>query len=396
MAVESLGSYGRQALAAVVAGDVDQVNQLVAAGTLQLGAIDTATRALEASLDEIPDVGDGSELLLSPEVQDRYEGLVPTPDFTNGLDDDWRTFTGRALDAANLNALLARHDQETAAAAQQGVQEKYPQALLLLDVSDATIRQMKAVRDRLAATTDVSTLTRWIERAEQYDAALRHLYEVLVDADGKVTKEVRAAFEGEQDARKRLPVDTRPLVVIMADVAQGGLNQVVISIEETRQSLSDALQIQRQIEQDEDVGSTGSEPRDRLAQRREATYTHPHVSAAVAAPSPHRRAATLREDLPLRIRIVTGQPWDARADVLVVPVVGDPDFAGPLGEVDRRAGGELAALPPSASCAASGSAPRSGAGASCPSHASSRSRPGRPTSSIARSCARSARPASGG
>ena len=46
----------------------------------------------------------------------------------------------------------------------------------------------------------------------------------------------------------------------------------------------------------------------------------------------------------MRIRIVTGQPWDARADVLVVPVVGDPDFAGPLGEVDRRAGGELAAL----------------------------------------------------
>ena len=255
--VESLGSYGRQALAAVVAGDVDQVNQLVAAGTLQLGAIDTATKALDASLDAIPDVGNGSELLLSPEVQDRYDGLVPTPEFTNGLDDDWRTFTGRALDAANLNALLARHDQETAAAAQQGVQEKYPQALLLLDVSDATIRQTKAVRDRLAATTDVATLTRWIERAEQYDAALRHLYEVLVDADGKVTRQVRAAFADEQDARRRLPVDTRPLVIIMADVAQGGLNQVVISIEETRQSLADALQIQRQIEQDEDVRVDG-------------------------------------------------------------------------------------------------------------------------------------------
>ena len=255
--VESLGSYGRQALAAVVAGDVDQVNELVAAGTLQLGAIDTAAKALDASLDAIPDVGNGSELLLSPEVQDRYDGLVPTPEFTNGLDDDWRTFTGRALDAANLNALLARHDQETAAAAQQGVQEKYPQALLLLDVSDATIRQTKAVRDRLAATTDVATLTRWIERAEQYDAALRHLYEVLVDADGKVTRQVRAAFADEQDARRRLPVDTRPLVIIMADVAQGGLNQVVISIEETRQSLADALQIQRQIEQDEDVSVDG-------------------------------------------------------------------------------------------------------------------------------------------
>ena len=46
----------------------------------------------------------------------------------------------------------------------------------------------------------------------------------------------------------------------------------------------------------------------------------------------------------MHIRIVTGQPWDAPADVLVVPVVGDPDFAGPLGELDRRSGGELSGL----------------------------------------------------
>jgi len=111
------------------------------------------------------------------------------------------------------------------------------------------------VRDRLAATTDVATLTRWINRNEAYDAALRNLYEVLIDADGKVTKAVREAFADEQAARKRLPVDTRPLVVIMADVAQGGLNQAVISIEETRQSLADALEIQRQLQQDEAIGT---------------------------------------------------------------------------------------------------------------------------------------------
>jgi leucyl aminopeptidase len=46
----------------------------------------------------------------------------------------------------------------------------------------------------------------------------------------------------------------------------------------------------------------------------------------------------------LQIRIVTGQPWDAKADVLVVPVVGDPDFSGLLGELDRRAGGGLSGL----------------------------------------------------
>jgi len=253
--VQSLGSFGRQALAAVVAGDVDQVNETVAAGSLQLGAIDQARASLDELLERVPDVGNGSELVVSPEIQDRYDGLVPTPDFTTGLEDDWRLFTGRALDAANLNALLARHDRETAGAAQQGTQEKYPQAILLLDASDATIRQAKAVRDRLAATTDVATLARWINRNEAYDAALRNLYEVLIDADGKVTKAVREAFADEQAARKRLPVDTRPLVVIMADVAQGGLNQAVISIEETRQSLADALEIQRQLQQDEAIGT---------------------------------------------------------------------------------------------------------------------------------------------
>ena len=46
----------------------------------------------------------------------------------------------------------------------------------------------------------------------------------------------------------------------------------------------------------------------------------------------------------MQLRVVTDQPWDVSADVLVVPVVADPAFDGPLGELDRRAGGELQAL----------------------------------------------------
>ena len=65
--------------------------------------------------------------------------------------------------------------------------------------------------------------------------------------------------------------------------------------------------------------------------------------SAVAAPGAHR-PRDLREDLSLQIRIVTGQPWEAPADVLVVPVVGEPDFSGPLGELNRLSGGELATL----------------------------------------------------
>ena len=43
----------------------------------------------------------------------------------------------------------------------------------------------------------------------------------------------------------------------------------------------------------------------------------------------------------MQLRVVTDQPWDVPADVLVVPVAAEPAFDGPLGELDRRAGGEL-------------------------------------------------------
>lgn len=46
----------------------------------------------------------------------------------------------------------------------------------------------------------------------------------------------------------------------------------------------------------------------------------------------------------MQIRVVTGQPWEAAADLLVLPAVGEPEFSGELDELDRRTGGELRAL----------------------------------------------------
>jgi len=45
----------------------------------------------------------------------------------------------------------------------------------------------------------------------------------------------------------------------------------------------------------------------------------------------------------MQIRVVTDQPWDVPADLLAVPIVGEPAWDGPLGELDRRTGGELRA-----------------------------------------------------
>ena len=46
----------------------------------------------------------------------------------------------------------------------------------------------------------------------------------------------------------------------------------------------------------------------------------------------------------MQLRVVTDHPWDVAADVLVVPIIGEPDFQGPLDELDRRSGGELRAM----------------------------------------------------
>ena len=46
----------------------------------------------------------------------------------------------------------------------------------------------------------------------------------------------------------------------------------------------------------------------------------------------------------MKLRVVTDQPWDVPADVLVIPVAAPPEFEGALAELDQRAGGELASL----------------------------------------------------
>ncbi len=46
----------------------------------------------------------------------------------------------------------------------------------------------------------------------------------------------------------------------------------------------------------------------------------------------------------MQLRVVTDQPWDVAADVLVIPIIGEPKFEGQFAELDRRSGGELRAL----------------------------------------------------
>jgi hypothetical protein len=247
--MEAFGITARLALAQVVAGSVDGLGDSIATGTLELAAVTRQAEALEAGIADVPGVGAGAGLRLAPEIRDRYEALLGTSGLTAGLEADWAAFTARAVDAAGLSTLLAEHDRRTAAAAKAGAAGHYQDALEALDRSDATMAETLALRDRLAPTTDVTTLSTWLERNAAYDAALRDLYQSLVRARGRVTDAVRRAFAAEQAARERLPGDTRGLVVIMAEVSQGGLNQAVISIEEARGAIDAALAAQQELDE---------------------------------------------------------------------------------------------------------------------------------------------------
>jgi len=255
--VDQLGSTARLALSQVVAGDVDELQDTISAGTLRLGGVQRLTDDLEASLADVPYSGADWALHVSAGLHRRYQQLVGTAGLTAGLEAGWASFTGRSLAAARLTSLLTRHDEQTAAAAKLGSDGRFKDALAQLDTSDATIAEARRLSDELAGSTDVSTLTAWLDRNASYDAALRNLYAALIKSNGRVTDAVRRAFDREQQARAQLPTDTRALVVIMADIAQGGLNQAVIAIEQARGSLADALDVQEQLRDDPDRPPAG-------------------------------------------------------------------------------------------------------------------------------------------
>ncbi|HYO41948.1 MAG TPA: hypothetical protein VES19_02010 [Candidatus Limnocylindrales bacterium] len=240
--VDRLAESARRALTQLSDVDPGALTGTIDEGTAQLLEVTSLERELAEALANVPYTGDDWALHVSPGIHERWRQLDGAAGLAAGLEADWAGFTGRAIDAARLSTLLVRHDEETAAAAKAGSAGTYKAAVVQLDASDATIAAAIELRDRLSRSTDVTTLTEWLDRNAAYDKALRTLYAALIKSDGRATSEVKKAFEGEQAARAQLPGDTRGMVVIMSDIAQGGLNQVVIAIEETRGALAQALE----------------------------------------------------------------------------------------------------------------------------------------------------------
>jgi hypothetical protein len=240
--VDALSTEARAALAALNGADPTASGAAIEHGDRLVSGIITRTALLRRALGDVPYVGTPEAgLTVSDAVVARHATLVAALDATDGLDTAWTRLTLGSVAATNMSRMLAEHDRLVVAAADRGVNAKYASAIKVLDEAKAQIAAARVLRDELSATVDVSVLDEWLARNEDYDIALQNLYEALSKVGTKITKETRAAVKAEAEARARLPPDTRGLVVIMAEIGQGGMSRAVIAIEEARAKLTDAL-----------------------------------------------------------------------------------------------------------------------------------------------------------
>jgi hypothetical protein len=240
--VAALGVASRGALAALNGSDLETVDAAIAEGDELVASIRDRSAGLRAALAATPLIGTPeADFEVSARVQERHRRLVEALGATGDLDGAWARLTIGSVAASRLSARLADHDTAVLKAAGQGRDADYDNAVETLDDAEAAITEARTLRNRLAATVDVTVLDQWLDRNAAYDTALRDLYLALRDVGGRVTDKVRDAIAAEKAAKARLPPDARGLIVIMSEIGRGGMNSAVITIEEARGRLAEAL-----------------------------------------------------------------------------------------------------------------------------------------------------------
>jgi hypothetical protein len=256
---EELGQHGRAAVAALISGDGTRLATEVDQGQRLVEDITVAVTRVRTRLRTIPGFGPFQERYFSAVTIQRWNDVNFALDQTAGVDAGWTALARGSQDAVRLLFLLDQHDQYVAAAAQAGTQAKYQEAIGLLDLAVPPMADLRALQNSLAARVDVVLLTELLDRSADLDAALRTLYTLLVESQGKTTDAITAAIATVDAARKALPADSRAITVVLSDIARSGPNEAVIRIEQARGRLLEALRLLTPEESDQSSGS-GDEP----------------------------------------------------------------------------------------------------------------------------------------
>jgi hypothetical protein len=240
--VDRLGVEGRRVLVALLERDRASIASGVASGSALLGGINRDALSIRGYLAVLPGDEPFAKLRIAQSQLARHEVAVHAIDSTRGIDTAWARLTAGSQLASTLIVLLEDHDVTMAAAAEKGRAQAYADALPIIARAKTMLDDATSLRNSLANTTDVAILDQWLRRNRTYDEALEALYEAFVASHGRVTVEVTRAFQLHEAARAQLPPDARGLELIMIGIAQGGLNQPVITIEQAGEQLASALE----------------------------------------------------------------------------------------------------------------------------------------------------------
>jgi len=237
--VDALAGVARDALVDTVARRDDLVAADLQRGDDLVASIERRAAEVRGLIDGLP-VG-GRPGALGAAAQLKLEAAIDAVAAVEPLPSSWRALADSTLPPLGVARLINQHDRATFSATQEGVAGRFLPALDGLDSAGGLLGEIRALRGRLPPTADVSTLVAWLEVADAYDDALAALYRELLTSGGEMTDAARAALAEVERAQTRLPADTKAVTVIMGELAQGGLNQAAIAVEEARGALAAAI-----------------------------------------------------------------------------------------------------------------------------------------------------------
>jgi hypothetical protein len=239
--VERLAEDAKTALEEIASSDPTKLQDSLAQGSEVAATINTETNALLGALAGLPGGEPHADLRYSNDTLVRRAAILAALDAAASLNAHWLQVTGRAVEASQLTTLIAEHDEIVLSAAAEGRARKYADAATTLDQAILAVVNVKEQRTKLIAGNEPTVLDEWITRNGDFDLALKALYVALDQSGGKITAKVQLAQRDERDAFARLPPDRRTIIVIVAEVARGGLTQAVLAIEDANGRIDDAL-----------------------------------------------------------------------------------------------------------------------------------------------------------
>lgn len=238
--VQELSAEAKRALEDVASADPGRLQATLERGDAIAAAIERQSTALGETLADLPGDEPDAVMRYSNDLLVRRAATLIAVAASAELVGSWQSVAARAKETARLTQLIDDHDTTVLAAAEQGRNGEFKDAVATIDEALASIVAIAELRVRLVAPGQ-SVLDEWIERTRTYDLALQKLYAALVRSKGQVTVAVQSARREERAAFEQLPPDRRTILVIISEVTRNGLTQAVLAIEDASGRLDQAL-----------------------------------------------------------------------------------------------------------------------------------------------------------